>query len=88
MRGWIEMVVLVVLLAVTSASIVASSFWLLESHRDLKEMEQKRMELMEEERALAVEWVFRTDLNNVERRARQELGMKPPRADQWWVLEK
>ncbi|MBF0612328.1 MAG: cell division protein FtsL [Magnetococcales bacterium] len=75
--------ILVALLAATSAGIVSSRTWMQKSHREFKKAEVTLQQLAEKEEALKIEWINRSDLNQVELRARQELGMRPPRADQW-----
>ncbi len=80
---WLLSVILAVILVMTSGALVASRVWILEAHRDLERMEQSRQRMLDEEHALQVEWVSRTDLNTIERRARQDLGMHPPEKHQW-----
>ncbi|MBF0136416.1 MAG: cell division protein FtsL [Magnetococcus sp. DMHC-1] len=82
---WLLSVFLAVLLAVSAAATVASRNLMLAAHRTLDAAQKERLRLLDEEQALQVEWVYRTGLNTVERRARQELGMEPPRPDQWRV---
>ncbi|MEO5368429.1 MAG: cell division protein FtsL [Magnetococcus sp. WYHC-3] len=84
--GWMVSMLLVVVLAVSASSTVASRLWMQESHRKLSETEKEYRLLLVEEEALQVEWVFRTDLNSLENRARQELGMVTPTPDQWQVI--
>ncbi|MBF0426129.1 MAG: cell division protein FtsL [Magnetococcales bacterium] len=82
---WLLSALLVALLVVTAAATVASRNWMLAAHRALDAAQRERLRLLDEEQALQVEWVYRTGLNTVERRARKELGMEPPRPDQWRV---
>ena len=81
--GWHILVFLTLLLVLTSAITVSSRMWMLGIHRDLSEERNKYNQLLDEEHALQVELVTRTDMNTIERRARQELGMQPIRYDQW-----
>ena len=80
---WLLSIVLTVLLVITSAAMVASRVWILDTHREMEKMEQEKQKLLDEEHILQVEWVSRTDLNTIERRSRQELGMQPPEKHQW-----
>ncbi|MBF0175288.1 MAG: cell division protein FtsL [Magnetococcales bacterium] len=82
---WLLSLVLIALLVVTAAATVASRSWMLTAHRALEAAQKERLQLLDEEQALQVEWVYRTGLNTIERRARKELGMEPPRSDQWRV---
>lgn len=84
--GWLLITVLLVFLTATTIGTVASTQWVQESHRHLKEAESRLYHLLEQEQALKVEWVARTDLNTVEQRARTELGMVAPRSEQWQVV--
>ncbi len=61
--------------------------WMLGIHRDLRQERNKYNQLLDEEHALQVELVSRTDMNTIERRARQELGMQPLRYDQWRMFQ-
>ncbi|MBF0147887.1 MAG: cell division protein FtsL [Magnetococcales bacterium] len=79
-------VFLVLLLVLTAAITVTSRTWMLESHRELRNEEKLLLQHLDKERELKLELVTRTDLNTVERRAREELGMKPLRHDQWLPL--
>lgn len=85
--GWPLLVLLTVLLVVTSAITVSSRMWMLGIHRDLSQERNKYNQLLDEEHALQVELVSRTDMNTIERRARQELGMQPLRYDQWRMFQ-
>ncbi|MBF0422582.1 MAG: cell division protein FtsL [Magnetococcales bacterium] len=77
---------LILLLVLTAAIIVTSRTWMLESHRELSNEEDVYLQNLDRERALKLELVTRTDLNTIERRAREELGMQPMRQDQWLPL--
>ncbi len=77
---------LLVLLAGTAVAIVTSRHKMLDAHRLLLKSDATYQKLLDEERTLKVELVSRTDLNSVEQRARQELGMVPPRPDQWRII--
>ncbi|HIJ84765.1 MAG: hypothetical protein HW380_3620 [Magnetococcales bacterium] len=79
-------VFLVLLLVLTAAITVTSRTWMLESHRNLRNEEKKLLQLLDKEQALKLELVTRTDLNTIERRAREELGMQPMRHDQWLLV--
>ncbi|MBF0188236.1 MAG: cell division protein FtsL [Magnetococcales bacterium] len=85
-RKWIIPAILAVILAATAVVTVTSRNALLSAHRDLQTLEKRYRTLKEKEQTLRVEWVSRTDLNTIERRARSELGMLPPRTDQWRVV--
>lgn len=74
---------LILLLVLTAAIIVTSRTWMLESHRELRNEEDLYLQHLDREQALKLELVTRTDLNAIERRAREELGMQPLRHDQW-----
>ncbi|MEO5334519.1 MAG: cell division protein FtsL [Magnetococcus sp. YQC-5] len=80
---WLLHTLLTILLVITAAVTVASRMWMLEAHRELERNIKKRVQLQNQEQALQVEWVARTDLNTIERRAKKELGMRPMRPDQW-----
>lgn len=84
---WSILAMMSALLVLTAAITVASRMWMLETHRELRQEEDRQVQLLDQEHALQVEWVSRTDMNTVERRARKELGMVPLRADQWRKLE-
>lgn len=84
--SWLLTGLLLILLAVTAVSIVASRLWITDSHRQLKDAEKQQFQLLEQEQALQLEWVARIDLNTVEQRAKNELGMIAPRSDQWQVM--
>ncbi|MBF0626063.1 MAG: cell division protein FtsL [Magnetococcales bacterium] len=75
------------LLVATAALIVSSRVWMQEAHRELERAQKERLRLLDQEQALQVEWAYRTGLNTVERRARQELGMDSPRPDQWRIWQ-
>ncbi|MBF0158363.1 MAG: cell division protein FtsL [Magnetococcales bacterium] len=79
---WLLSIALAVMLVMSASALVASRVWILETHRDMEKTEQERQRLLDEEHALQVEWVSRTDLNTMERRAR-DLGMQPPEKNQW-----
>lgn len=85
--GWPLLTMMAVLLVLTSAITVSSRMWMLASHRELQEHKRKQSELVDQEQALQVELVSRTDMNIIERRARKELGMQPLQPDQWRVLK-
>lgn len=80
---WLLHILLTILLVITAAVTIASRMWMLEAHRELERNIKKRVQLQNQEQALQVEWVARTDLNSIERRAKKELGMRPMRPDQW-----
>ncbi|MBF0191653.1 MAG: cell division protein FtsL [Magnetococcales bacterium] len=80
---WLLHTLLTILLVITAAVTVASRMWMLEAHRELERQAKKRIVLLDQEQALRVEWVARTDLNTIERRAKKDLGMRPMRPDQW-----
>jgi cell division protein FtsL len=82
---WLPAMLLIVL-GVTAMATIGSRLLLLESHRTLEQLEQERRRLLDHEQALQLEWVSRTDLNVVERRARQELGMRTPLPEQWHLV--
>lgn len=82
-RPWLIPILLTACLVVTALATVDSRSRLLESHRGLKAEERQLARLLEKERALKVELASRSDLNTLERRAVEELGMRPPRPDQW-----
>lgn len=84
---WRLLALLTTLLVVTAALTVSSRSWMLSSHRDLTEIKKRYNERLEEEHALQVELVTRTDMNTIERRARQELGMQPLKHDQWRMFQ-
>ncbi|MBF0369900.1 MAG: cell division protein FtsL [Magnetococcales bacterium] len=84
---WLLPALLALLLVITSAVTVTSRMWMLEVHRDLRREEKKFAHLQDKEQELRVELVSRTDMNTIERRARKELGMRPPRPDQWLVVK-
>lgn len=84
-NGYI-LIFLMVLLVLMAAITISSRMWMLTTHRQLVREKQKYRTLLDEEHALQVELVSRTDVNTIERRARQELGMQPLRYDQWRVL--
>lgn len=84
--GWPLLVLMAVLLVLTAALTVASRMWMLETHRELRHAEKEHAHLLDQEHALQVEWVSRTEMNTIERRARK-LGMKPLRPDQWHLLK-
>lgn len=85
--GWVIMALLVFLLAASGAAMVGSRVWLLEAHREMKEREAELRRLGLREQLLRVEWVARTDLNVVERWAKEEKGMRLPRAEQWRLVK-
>ena len=85
--NWYLLAILTILLVLTAAMTVSSRMWMLSSHRELSMEKQKYAMLLDEEHALQVELVSRTDMNTIERRARQELGMQPLRYNQWRVLK-
>ncbi len=85
---WFLVAVLAALLVLTAAITVASRMWMLETHREWRQALKKQSQLLDQEHALQVEWVSRTDMNTIERRARMELGMMPLRADQWRMIER
>ncbi|NGZ06578.1 MAG: hypothetical protein G8237_09495 [Magnetococcales bacterium] len=80
---WLLHTVLTILLVITAAITIASRMWMLDAHRELEKQAKKRIQLLDQEQALRVEWVVRTDLNTIERRAKKDLGMRPMRPDQW-----
>ncbi|MBF0164576.1 MAG: cell division protein FtsL [Magnetococcales bacterium] len=80
---WILHTLLTILLVITAAITIASRMWMQEAHRELENHLKKRVQLLDQEQALRVEWVARTDLNTIERRAKKDLGMRPMRPDQW-----
>lgn len=84
---WHLMALLILLLVLSAALTVSSRMWMLNSHRDLSREKQKYGDLLDEEHALQVELVSRTDMNTIERRARQELGMVSLRHNQWQILK-
>ncbi|MBF0454054.1 MAG: cell division protein FtsL [Magnetococcales bacterium] len=79
---------LVIILVITAAITITSRMWLLEIHRDLQQTEKKQDRLLDQEQALQIELVSRTDLNYTERLAREKLGMRAMRPDQWQVVPK
>ncbi len=81
--NWLLQTLLAVLLIITASITVASRMWMLEAHRELENNINMQIQLLDQEQALRVEWVARTDLNTIERRAKTELGMRPMRPDQW-----
>ncbi|OSM07067.1 cell division protein FtsL [Magnetofaba australis] len=85
-KSWLVYTALAIVLLATGVAIVTSRNGMQASHRHLREAEQTYLRLVDEEHALQVEWVYRTDLNSVERRARK-LGMGPPLPEQWRVME-
>ena len=85
--GWHLLAFLVILLVLTAAITISSRVWMLESHRELSLTEKKYNELLDKEHALQIELIARTDVNTIERRARQELGMQPLWPTQWRVLK-
>ncbi|MBF0401265.1 MAG: cell division protein FtsL [Magnetococcales bacterium] len=76
-----------VLLVLTAAITISSRVWMLESHRELTQEQKRYNELLDKENALQIELISRTDMNTIERRARQELGMQPLWPTQWRVLK-
>lgn len=80
---WLLHTLLAILLVITAAITIASRMWMQEAHRELESHLKKRVHLLDQEQALRVEWVARTDLNTIERRAKKDLGMRPMRPDQW-----
>ncbi|MEO5346027.1 MAG: cell division protein FtsL [Magnetococcus sp. YQC-9] len=80
---WLLHTLLTILLVITAAITIASRMWMLEAHRELEGLHKKRVQLQDQEQALRIEWVARTDLNTIERRAKKDLGMRPMRPDQW-----
>ena len=84
--GWHLIALLTILLVLTAALTVTSRMWMLSIHRDLSHERKKHSKLLDEEDALQVELISRTDMNTIERRARQELGMQPIQHDQWRIL--
>ncbi|GAB0058281.1 hypothetical protein SIID45300_02628 [Candidatus Magnetaquicoccaceae bacterium FCR-1] len=80
---WLLHTLLAILLVITAAITIASRMWMQEAHRELEGHLKKRVHLLDQEQALRVEWVARTDLNTIERRAKKDLGMRPMRPDQW-----
>ena len=85
--GWPLLAFLVILLVLTAAITISSRVWMLESHRELSLTEKQYNELLDKEHALQIELISRTDMNTIERRARQELGMQPLWPTQWRVLK-
>ncbi|MBF0286112.1 MAG: cell division protein FtsL [Magnetococcales bacterium] len=83
---WLLPTVLAIVLAASAAATITSRLWMQESHRELKKAEKKLQELNDKELELRLEWVARTDLNTMERRAKTELGMDRPRYDQWSIV--
>nr|CRH06756.1 conserved exported protein of unknown function [Candidatus Magnetococcus massalia] len=86
-NSWMVISLLALVLLLTGAAIVASRNAMQDAHRELRKSEMNYLHLLNEESALQVEWVYRTNLNIVERRAREELNMRPPRPDQWRVIK-
>ncbi|MBF0181774.1 MAG: cell division protein FtsL [Magnetococcales bacterium] len=80
---WLLHTLLTILLVMTAAVTITSRMWMLDAHRELERLVKKRTELLDQEEALRLEWVARTDLNTIERRAKKDLGMRPMRPDQW-----
>lgn len=80
---WLLHTLLTILLVITAAITIASRMWMLDAHRELEKQIKKRVQLLDQEQALRVEWVVRSDLNTIERRAKKDLGMRPMRPDQW-----
>ncbi|MBF0213103.1 MAG: cell division protein FtsL, partial [Magnetococcales bacterium] len=76
---WLLHTLLTILLVITAAVTIASRMWMLEAHRELERNVKKRIQLLDQEQALRVEWVARSDLNTIERRAKKDLGMRPMR---------
>lgn len=85
--GWMAHAFLLALLVLSALLTVASRMWIIEGHRDLVKAQVQLKELTEHERALHVELIARGDLNMVERRAAEELGMVWPQSDQWVLVE-
>lgn len=85
--GWPLLAFLIILLVLTSAITISSRVWMLESHRELSQVEKQYNALLDKENALQIELISRTDMNTIERRARQELGMQPLWPTQWRVLK-
>ena len=85
--GWPLITFLTILLVLTAAITVSSRVWMLESHRELSQAEKEYNELLDKEHALQIELLSRTDINTIERRARQELGMQPLWPTQWRMLK-
>ncbi len=85
--GWPLIAFLTILLVLTAAITVSSRVWMLESHRELSRAEKEYSELLDKENALKIELIARTDMNTIERRARQELGMQPLWPTQWRVMK-
>ncbi|MGN7614415.1 cell division protein FtsL [Magnetococcales bacterium HHB-1] len=84
--SWSLAAILIILLTITSIAIVASRLFTLEAHRAYKREERRMDKLQEEEHTLRIEWISRTDLNTIENRARTELGMYPPKPEQWRIV--
>lgn len=85
-NDWLIPTFMVIILVITAAITITSRMWLLEIHRDLQKAEKKQIRLLDQEQALQIELVSRTDLNYTERLVREKLGMRPMRPDQWQVL--
>ncbi|WP_130469841.1 cell division protein FtsL [Candidatus Magnetaquicoccus inordinatus] len=85
--GWPMIALLTILLVLTAAITVSSRVWMLESHRELAQAEKEYNELLDKEHALKIELIARTDINTIERRARQELSMQPMWPTQWRVVK-
>ncbi|MBF0622119.1 MAG: cell division protein FtsL [Magnetococcales bacterium] len=86
MPRWILPTLLSFLLVISAVAVINSRLWLQETHRELQAAHKELNHLRDEEQALRIEWVSRTDLNAIERRARDTLGMTAPKPDQWQVV--
>lgn len=84
--SWPLLAILTVLLVLASAITVSSRVWMLSTHRDLAQERRKYSDRLDQEHALQVELASRSDMNTIERRARQALGMRSLHPDQWRVL--
>ncbi|MEG3639988.1 cell division protein FtsL [Magnetococcus sp. PR-3] len=85
--GWILNTVLAMVLIISGVAIVSSRNGMQSVHRELRTAEKNYLHLLDEENALQMEWVYRNNLNDVERDAREKLNMRPPRPDQWRVIK-
>lgn len=85
--GWPLIAFLTILLVLTSAITISSRVWMLESHREFSQVQKQYNALLDKENALQIELISRTDMNTIEHRARQELGMQPLWPTQWRVLK-
>jgi len=80
-------VILIVVCVFSALAVVASRGWLTQSNRTLHQTERQLAQLLKEERALHLEMTARSDLNTLERQAVEKMGMRPPRPDQWVIVE-